>query len=260
MPIRGDFQTMSPAELLQFLALGNKSGTLEVWSPTVTVRLTLRNGRIVATASTDPNFHLGTYLVRHGYITEAERQQAIASQSELGMSLGKILVTLGAIPEHDLLKILRIKAEEETIALFGWNDAEFVFVSEESSSLDFIPLRIDPVALVLEAGRRADELAREHERMKLQVLAREVVPVSVPEKSPAVEIAEKELLTRAATKRFFVAVQGRGDLQRYHAPDCSHAKPGKKRRRVTFETTFEAESNGLTPCSSCLPHLVQPTL
>src|SRR5687767_14783993 len=99
MPIRGDLQTMSAAELLQFLALGEKTGSLEVWSPATTVRLVFHKGRIVASASSDARQQLGELLVRHKHITEEERRRALDAQQSLGLSFGKLLVKIGAVTE-----------------------------------------------------------------------------------------------------------------------------------------------------------------
>lgn len=246
MPIRGDLQTMSAAELLQFLSLGEKTGSLEVWSPSTTVRLVFRDGKIVASASSDPSHQIGELLVREGYINEEERRRALEAQEQLGLSFGKLLVKIGALTEFDLVQVLRRKVEHEVSEIFGWDDAEFVFIANELPADDFLPLKLDAVALIIEAGRRRDERQREHPAAAAAAV-----------QSVAQSAATDELNARAATKRFYVAVRGKNDtIQKYHADSCSYAAGKKRKKRLIFETRNEAESMGLHPCASCLPHLV----
>jgi hypothetical protein len=250
MPIRGDLQTMSAAELLQFLALGEKTGSLEVWSPSTTVRLVFHKGRIVASASSDARQQLGELLVRHKHITEEERRRALDAQQSLGLSFGKLLVKIGAVTEFDLIKVLRMKVENEVTEMFGWHhDAEFVFIANELPTNDYLPLRLDPIALIIEASRRQDELQRQN------------APAPVPAQPEPQVKATADLNERAATKRFYVAVQGKNEtVSKYHAESCSIAAAKKKKKRLVFETRNEAESMGLFPCSTCLPHLVHSGL
>ena len=248
MPIRGDLQTMSAAELLQFLALGEKTGSLEVWSPTTTVRLVFRQGKIVASASSDPQQQIGELLVRQGHIDEEERRRALEAQEQLGLSFGKLLAKIGAITEFDLVRVLRTKVEHEVADMFGWKDAEFLFIADDLPTTDFLPLRLDPIALIIEAGRRQDEVHRE------------TPPTAVALSEPQTK-ATDELALRAATKRFYVAVRGKSEtIQKYHAESCSYAAGKKRKKRLVFETRNEAESMGLHPCASCLPHLVSTGL
>lgn len=238
---------MSAAELLQFLALGEKTGSLEVWSPTTTVRLVFRNGRIVASASSDPHQQIGELLIRQGHISEEERTRALEAQEQLGLAFGKLLVKIGAVTELELLQVLRTKVEHEVTEVFGWRDAEFLFITDDVPATDFLPLRLDPIALIIEAGRRQDELQRDT-----------TAPVAASE---AQTKATEELSIRAASKRFYVAVRGKSEaIQKYHAESCSYAAGKKKKKRLVFETRNEAESMGLHPCASCLPHLVSPGL
>jgi len=112
MGITGNLKTMALSELLQWLSLGSKSGTLLVEGHGIEKRIFFHNGRIASSSSSDQREYLGHFLVAHGYITEDELKMAMEVQEESSILLGKILVMINAITETDLLRLMRKKAEE----------------------------------------------------------------------------------------------------------------------------------------------------
>ena len=59
MSIRGTLKTMSVADLLQFLAAGRKTGTLNIGAGTILKQIFLEDGLIVGSSSNDPKERLG---------------------------------------------------------------------------------------------------------------------------------------------------------------------------------------------------------
>jgi len=80
------------------------------------------------------------------------------------MLLGKILLTIGAISEDDLNKMLRLKAEESIYELFTWEEADFRFADGDLPEYQMVPIDLSVTGLVLEGHRRLDEWKqiREH--------------------------------------------------------------------------------------------------
>lgn len=160
MSIAGNLNTMQVAELLQWLSHSNKTGTLVMDNGEVEKRVYFRGGRIFSSSSTDPKEYLGHFLVSYGLITEIELSKAIEMQESNQMLLGKILVTIGAVSEPDLQRLLRVKAEESIYDIFSWNEAEFRFHDGEVPTSNLIPIDLDVAAIILEGARRADEWRR----------------------------------------------------------------------------------------------------
>jgi len=94
---------MQLSELLQWLSLGQKTGTLLIDGHGVEKRIYFQTGRINSSSSSDQREYLGHFLVSHGYITEEELKMAMEVQEESNILLGKILVMINAISETDLL-------------------------------------------------------------------------------------------------------------------------------------------------------------
>jgi hypothetical protein len=163
--ISGNLKTMQLSELLQWLALGQKTGTLLIEGHGIKKRLFFRNGRIIFTSSSDCREYLGQFLVSHGYITEDELKKAMEVQEESKILLGRILLMINAISETDLLRLMRRKAEESIYDVFLWDDGNFEFVDGEQPDLKMVPLSLDLTGIVLEGLQRYDEWKRIRERV-----------------------------------------------------------------------------------------------
>lgn len=160
MSLAGTLRTMNAGDLLQWLGMAQKTGTLTVTAGSLEKRIVFREGRIVSTASNDPREYLGQFLVSWGYITEEELRKAMAVQRESKILLGKILVMIGLIQEKDLLRLLRLKGEDELYNLFMLENGDFVFDDEQQPAQQMVPLQLDVMAIVMEGLRRVDEWRR----------------------------------------------------------------------------------------------------
>src|SRR5438876_1818432 len=104
MGVSGNLKTMLPGDLLQWLSLGQKTGTLVVANKSVEKKIFFTAGRVISSASNDPRDYLGQFLISHGYITEQELMKAMEVQHQSGILLGKILVMIDVISESDLVR------------------------------------------------------------------------------------------------------------------------------------------------------------
>jgi hypothetical protein len=163
--ITGNLKTMELAELLQWLSQSRKTGTLVIDNGEVEKRIFFNTGKVISAAASDPKEYLGHFLVSHGFIDEATLAQAMDRQKETQMMLGKILVTIGAISEEDLEKMLRLKAEEGIYELFTWPEGDFEFLDGSLPEYTMVPLSIDIPGIVMEGTRRLDEWTAMRERI-----------------------------------------------------------------------------------------------
>src|SRR5712691_5103264 len=183
MGVSGNLKTMLPGDLLQWLSLGQKSGTLVVANKEVEKKIFFRNGRVISSASNDPREYLGQFLMSHGYLNEEELRKAMEVQQQSGILLGKILVMIGLINEGDLTRLMRLKAEEEIYDVFLWKEGEFHFIDNELPSMEMVPLKVDVTGIIMEGTRRVDEWPRIRE-----VISNDSV---IPSKQKPIEIDEE---------------------------------------------------------------------
>ncbi|HUP48715.1 MAG TPA: DUF4388 domain-containing protein [Thermoanaerobaculia bacterium] len=186
MGVSGNLKTMLPGDLLQWLSLGQKTGTLVVARQAVEKKIFFRAGRVISSASNDPREYLGQFLLSHGFLTEEELRKAMEVQLQSGILLGKILVTIGLITEMDLQRLMRVKAEEEIYDVFLWQEGEFHFVDDELPQMQMIPLKIDVTGIIMEGTRRVDEWPRIREVVEHDGM----VPVMEKPVEPAADLDE----------------------------------------------------------------------
>lgn len=160
MGVSGNLKTMLPGDLLQWLSLGQKTGTLLVSNKNVEKKIFFKSGRVISSASNDPREYLGQFLMSHGYLNEEELRKAMEVQQQSGILLGKILVVIGLISEDDLMRLMRMKAEEEIYDVFLWSEGDFRFLDDELPQMEMVPLRIDVTGIIMEGTRRVDEWPR----------------------------------------------------------------------------------------------------
>lgn len=157
MGITGNLRTMQLGELLQWLSLGSKTGTLLIDGHGVEKRVYFQDGRIASTSSSAEREYLGHFLVSHGFITEEELKMAMEVQEESQILLGKILVMINAIAEADLLRLMKKKAEESIYDVFLWTEGEFEFIDGDVPDQKMVPLSLDVTGIIMEGMRRYDE-------------------------------------------------------------------------------------------------------
>jgi len=169
---------MLPGDLLQWLSLGQKTGTLVVTNQRVEKKIFFRRGRVISSASNDPREYLGQFLMSHGFLTEPELAKAMEVQKQSSILLGKILVMIEAISEPDLMRLMRLKAEEEIYDIFLWREGDFRFVDDDLPKMEMVPLQVDVTGIIMEGTRRVDEWMRIRELIPnetlVPVLEREV--------------------------------------------------------------------------------------
>jgi hypothetical protein len=193
MGLSGNLRTMLPGDLLQWLSLGQKSGTLVITNKRVEKKIFFRSGRVISSASNDPREYLGQFLMSHGYLSEPELKKAMEVQTQSGILLGKILVMIDVISEKDLQRLMRLKAEEEIYDIFLWSDGEFYFIDDELPQMEMIPLQVDVTGIMMEGTRRVDEW----ERIREIVATDAMVPTPIREIDPT-DLEEHELLIARA--------------------------------------------------------------
>jgi Domain of unknown function (DUF4388) len=175
MALSGNLKTMLPGDLLQWLSIGQKTGTLVISNKRVEKKVFFRDGRVISSASNDPREYLGQFLMSHGFLTEPELTKAMEVQQQSGLLLGKILVMIDVISEKDLQRLMRRKAEEEIYDIFLWKDGEFYFVDDELPQMEMIPLQVDVTGIIMEGTRRVDEWARIRETVPNDTVIPQIV-------------------------------------------------------------------------------------
>jgi tetratricopeptide (TPR) repeat protein len=156
--IKGSLREASLADVLQLLALGQKTGCLTVTDRTNLGYIYFERGKIIYASIVNRRDRLGDVLLKTGKITVQQLQAGVEQQTrERDKRLGEILVMQGAVSQEDLEECMRVQIEEAVYFLFTWARGNFTFESDvRPSEQDFL-VSINPETLLLEGARRVDE-------------------------------------------------------------------------------------------------------
>lgn len=156
--LAGNLSTMDLADLLQWLCLGHKTGTLHLQNGRVRKQVYIHEGKLVSAGSNLPRERLGQFLLHHGRITEEDLRAALSDQESSGRPLGEILCGMGILDEQSLIGILQLKAEETIYDLFLWDEGNFHFVADQLPDWSMTQISLDVTGLIMEGVRRKDEM------------------------------------------------------------------------------------------------------
>jgi tetratricopeptide (TPR) repeat protein len=160
MSLSGRLNTMDLPEVLQWITIGRKTGSLSFVKDKTKVRLYLKDGQIISSSSNDPTKQLGQFLLFQGKVTEAQLKRAFEIHLQTRIMLGKILVQENLVSRDDVEKALVTRTEEVIYDLFLWNDGYFHFSASEYNVNELILIKVDINSLMFEGIRRKDEWVR----------------------------------------------------------------------------------------------------
>ena|SRR5688572_20556082 len=160
MSLTGNLRTMDLPEVLQWIAGGRKTGTLQIDRGSVQKRIAFVDGIIETSWSNDPRESLGQFLVRDALITEEQLFKALLRQEKEGRLIGVILVADGAVSEADLRRALQLKVGETIYDLFLWPEGQFEFKDGDLPKTPGISVELPVMGVIMEGARRLDEWSR----------------------------------------------------------------------------------------------------
>jgi hypothetical protein len=171
MGISGSLKDVSVADVMQFIHLGRRTGTLLLSRGSERSMIGFHGGRLVsAQAPRTPK--LGDLLVSSGMIDRGILDGAIRSQNEEleRRSLGQILVSSGSIDAEGLRQMIAEQIEQAVSEVMVWDTGTFEFAIDDLRPIDDIALYpsdvlpdadINTQMVLLEAARIFDERNRD---------------------------------------------------------------------------------------------------
>jgi hypothetical protein len=171
MGLQGEIGDVQVVDVMQFIHLGGRSGTLDLESPRGRAEIGFYRGQVVS-ARTAGAQRLGDVLLAVGAIDQAVLDQALRLQAieEPRRALGQILLAQGAITSDTLYRALAEHLARAVQEVVAWSRGRFSFRPDDLRLID--GLALSPAELVahvdcntqmilLEALRLFDERSRE---------------------------------------------------------------------------------------------------
>ncbi|HEU4632237.1 MAG TPA: DUF4388 domain-containing protein [Gemmatimonadaceae bacterium] len=194
MAIKGSLKEASLPDVLQLLAMGQKTGCLSLAHRSRFGSIYFDRGRICYASIVNRRDRLGDILVKSGILTpDALAEVVEAQEHERGQRLGDLLVARGLLTRDELHRQVRLQIEEAVYHLFTWSEGTFNFEPElRPEEQDFL-VAINPESLLLEGARRVDEWSLIEKKIPSFDLIFAVDRPHLEERQPELT-AEQELL------------------------------------------------------------------
>src|SRR5439155_149952 len=158
MAIKGSLKEASLPDVLQLLALGQKTGCLSIADRSNFGYIYFDKGRICYASIVNRRDRLGDILVKHEKISQEQLDAAIhRQQKERNKKLGEILVAQNVLTQQELERYMRMQIEESVYYLFTWTQGTFNFEADVRPEQQDFLVSINPESLLLEGARRVDE-------------------------------------------------------------------------------------------------------
>ncbi len=169
--IWGNLRDVSFPDLLQFLHLSGRSGTLYLERDDETAYVSFHNGRMAsAWCPTSPP--VVDLLQQSGKVSSGDvaRARSMHEREHAARTLGQILLSISAVTRDSLRQAVANKMEQTVFELLSWQRGTFRFVVEEvryDPDLLFAPNEVvlqvdmDTQVVLMEALRLSDERTRD---------------------------------------------------------------------------------------------------
>ncbi len=155
----GDIAQMPLLSLFNILTQGRETGRLLLRRERIERVVLLREGDLGAMGGNGPADKLGATLLRSGRVTRGQFDQALAAGKQAGIRVGQALIDMGVLQPHELFDVIREQVTEMFCDCASWSTGSF-FLYRLPDGFRFPPAPpVSLTGLVLEAARRADELA-----------------------------------------------------------------------------------------------------
>ena len=215
MAIRGSLKEASLPDVLQLLALGQKTGCLSIVDGTKFGSVFFQHGKISFGAIVNRRDRLGDSLVKRGHITKEQLDDTLRQQvGQPGRRVGELLVEAGLIARDVVEKELRVLVEEAVFSLFTWTQGIWTFEPDVHPDGRQLTSSINPESLLMEGARRVDEWALVERRFPTFDLVFEMdaarAGLSAPLSGELAEIAH--LLDGRRTIRAVIERSGLGEF------------------------------------------------
>jgi hypothetical protein len=165
--ISGSLADIAIVDLLQFVHMSQRSGTLLLERRGEAAHISFHRGRIAsAWAPSSPS--VASYLLEQGKVSKDQLQQAEDRRrtAVAPLSLGQALMAEGGVSWTELRDAVAAKVERTIFQLVGWNEGSFRLLADEvraDDEISFAPgdvlpdIDIDTQGILLEAVRLFDE-------------------------------------------------------------------------------------------------------
>ena len=155
--LRGSLVSFKLADVLTFLSMSRKSGTLVLLSEERRAAIVFVNGAVVYAGSNQDKLRLSAILLRKRKISREHFEAIDALMTQEAGRFGAIAVQQGVLSEEQLREFLKIQVAEVLYDAFVWSSGEFGFAEQLELPEYAVTITVDLPNLIMEGARRIEE-------------------------------------------------------------------------------------------------------
>ena len=185
MALQGNLDDFSLPEILQLIAVQQKSGVLKLTSGDEVVVIFFEGGKVVSTRDRRRNAKdpLKPFLVKTGRVTEAQMRQVETIEAESRRELTDILLSGNYLSSDQLTHALEEQIQDMLHHLLTWKTGAYHFSGDGRTVPKFgVNVRLNTEGILMESMRRIDEIVRYKEVLSSTAMVLRPKALAVPPK------------------------------------------------------------------------------
>ncbi len=171
MSLGGSLEHVRAVDIIQFVYIGKRTGTLRIRGPKNEARIGFHQGNIINAWLTESP-KLGELLVLSGVLSPTGLADALAlqQQEDPRRPIGRILIDNGLVAEADIKQLIAEQFSRRVQEIVTWTRGEFEFIPDEVWPLEELGapmddalarLELDTQAVLLEALSHLEDVKRQ---------------------------------------------------------------------------------------------------
>ena len=155
--LQGRLQSFRLPDLLTFLDMVSKTGTLRLENGDQITTAYMEQGDLRFATSSEPRLRLSSVLRKKERLGDEQWRQIEARMVATGSKFGQAAVALGIMTEDDVRNALKVQVSEIIYDALGWDTGFFYFFDEMTLPPYAVTINVDVSNLIMESARRIDE-------------------------------------------------------------------------------------------------------
>jgi len=185
MALQGNLDDFSLPEILQLIAVQQKSGVLKLTAADDVAVIFFEGGKVVSTRDRRRNAKdpLKPFLVKTGRLTDAQLRQIETIEAESRRELTDILISGNYLTHDQLQRAVEEQVQDTLHQLLTWKTGAYHFSGDARTVPKFaVNVRLNTEGLLMESMRRIDEMARYREELSSTAMVLRPKALAVPPK------------------------------------------------------------------------------